>query len=72
MENTSMIIELAVMGMLQCFIDKTEIENDDLKCYYKCQDTSKEFARTNKHYSCPNKLYVDREPIPWKDRNKTK
>ena len=40
-----MIIELALMGMLQCFIDKTEIENDDLKCYYKCPRHSKRICK---------------------------
>lgn len=67
-----MIIELAMMGWLQCFIDKVEIVEDELKCYYTCQDTSKEFASTDKQFSCPDKLYVDREPIPYKDRFKTK
>ena len=35
-EITFMIIELAMMGWLQCFIDKVEIVEDELKCYYTC------------------------------------
>lgn len=67
-----MIIELAMMGMLQCFIDKKEIVDNDLNCYYICQDKTKEFASTDKSFSCPRKLYVDRKPVPFRDRIKTK
>ena len=67
-----MIIELAVAGYLQCHIDTMKIVGDEIKCYYICQDTSKEFASTGKQFSCPKKLYVDRDPIPFKDRFKAK
>ena len=67
-----MLLELAMAGMLSCTVSATEIEGEDLLCYYVCQDTSTEFARTNKAYSCPKRIYVDREPIPWRDRQQNR
>ena len=64
-----MMLELAVAGMLQCSIKNEMIVEEDLLCFYQCIDTTKEFARTLKEYSCPNKLYVDRMPLPFRDRD---
>ena len=41
-----MVIELAMAGMLQCFIAHKQIVEDDINCFYQCVDTTKEFAST--------------------------
>ncbi len=64
-----MVLELAVAGMLQCSLKQDMIVEDDLLCFYQCTDTTKEFARTLKEYSCPQRLYVDRAPLPFRDRD---
>jgi hypothetical protein len=64
-----MIIELAMAGMLACDIRHQKIIEDDILCFYQCRDTTREFARTGKEYQCPQKLYVDRKPLPFKDRD---
>ena len=43
-----MVIELAMAGMLQCFIAHKQIVEDDINCFYQCVDTTKEFASTLK------------------------
>ena len=45
------MIELVIAGMLKCMIAKREIEGNDLLCYYRCVDGTKEFARTDKQYT---------------------
>ena len=64
-----MVIELAMAGMLQCFIAHKQIVEDDINCFYQCVDTTKEFASTLKEYQCPVKIYVDRKPLPFKERD---
>ena len=64
-----MIFELAMAGMLACFIKEEMIVKDDILCFYQCRDTTKEFARTLKEYQCPVKIYVDRKPLPFKERD---
>lgn len=64
-----MVLELAVVGMLQCQLRYNIIVKEDLLCFYQCTDTTKEFASTLKQYSCPKHLYVDREPLPFKKRD---
>lgn len=63
------MLELAVAGMLQCSLKHEMIVKKDLLCFYQCVDTSKEFARTLKEYSCPTRLYADRMPLPFRDRD---
>ena len=65
-----MVIELAMAGMLQCFIAHKTIVEEDINCFYQCADTTKEFASTLKEYQCPRVLYVDRKPLPWKERDR--
>ena len=65
-----MIIELAMVGMLSCSLRDQEIVHEDRKCYYVCQDGTKDFASTLKQYQCPYRLYVDREPVPFQQRLK--
>ena len=65
-----MIIELAMAGMLACDIKEEMIVNEDILCFYQCRDSTKEFARTLKEYQCPRKLYVDRNPLPFKERDR--
>lgn len=64
------MVELVIAGMLKCMIVKREIEENDLLCYYECVDGTKEFARTDKQYTCPKVIYEDREPIPFRERYK--
>ena len=64
------MIELVIAGMLKCMIAKREIEGSDLLCFYNCVDRTKEFARTDKQYTCPKVIYEDRKPIPFRERNK--
>ena len=64
-----MIIELAMAGMLACDIKEEMIVNEDILCFYQCRDSTKEFARTLKEYQCPRKLYVDRNPLLFKERD---
>jgi len=64
-----MVLELVVAGMLQCSLKHEMIVKNDLLCFYQCVDTTKEFARTLKEYSCPNRLYADRMPLPFRDRD---
>jgi len=64
------MIELAMAGMLQCVIATQIIVDEDRKCFYHCIDSSKEFASTLKQYQCPKTLYVDRLPLPFKERNR--
>jgi len=64
------MVELVIAGMLKCMIAKSEIEENDLLCYYECVDGTKEFARTDKQYTCPKVIYEDREPIPFRERYK--
>ena len=61
---------LLASALLSCSLSYSEIENEDILCYYTCQDTSTEFARTLKQFSCPKRLRVDRPAIPWRDRLK--
>lgn len=68
--NTHMVLELAIAGYLSCNLILQRIEGEDKQCFYKCSDTSKEFASTLKQFQCPRRLYVDRPPIPFKDREK--
>ena len=72
MEITSMIIELAMAGMLECTLVTQKIKDDDLYCFYQCVDTTREFASTSKQYFCPKTLYEDRMPLPFRDRNHKK
>lgn len=65
-----MIIELAMAGMLQCFIAHKQIVGEDINCFYQCIDTTKEFASTKKEYSCPKKLYVERPALPFAERDR--
>ena len=64
-----MVIELAMAGMMACTIKEEMIVKGDILCFYQCKDTTKEFARTLKQYQCPSTLYVDREPLPFKERD---
>jgi len=64
-----MVIELAMAGMLQCVIAHKKIVEEDINCFYRCTDTTKEFASTLKEYGCPKKLYVERDALPWRDRD---
>lgn len=68
----NMLLELAMAGYLQCNIVKREVVGPDLKCWYTCIDGTKDFAKTLKQYRCPDKLYVDRPPLTWKQRKKLK
>ena len=65
-----MVIELAMAGMLQCFIAHKQIVEDDINFFYQCVDTTKEFASTLKEYQCPRVLYVDRPALPFKERDR--
>ncbi len=62
------MVELVIAGMLKCMIAKQEIEGNDLLCFYRCVDGTREFARTDKQYFCPRVIYEDRKPIPWSER----
>ena len=63
------MIELAMAGLMACSIQFQAIKAEDRMCFYQCVDSSKEFARTNKEYQCPNKLYIDREPLNFRDQD---
>ena len=65
-----MVLELAIAGMLKCMIANKEFEGKELKCYNKCVDGTTDFARTNREYQCPKVIYVDREPVPFRERFK--
>ena len=65
-----MVIELALAGMMQCFIAHKKIVEDDINCFYQSTDTTKEFASTLKEYSCPKVLHVERKPLPFKERDR--
>ena len=65
-----MILELAVAGMMSCYLKKDIIVRDELLCFYQCMDTTKEFARTLKQYSCPTTLHVDRQALPFSKRDR--
>tara|TARA_X000001036_G_scaffold437245_1_gene482162 strand:+ start:1217 stop:1417 length:201 start_codon:yes stop_codon:yes gene_type:complete len=65
-----MIIELAMVGFLKCQLVRQEVVGPDRKCYYLCQDTSKEFASTLKQFQCPKVLYEDRPALPYSERYK--
>ena len=64
-----MIIELAMAGMLQCTLVYQRFKNQDIYCFYQCQDSSREFASTLKNYNCPKTLYADRAALLFKDRD---
>ena len=64
-----MIIELAMAGMMSCSIVHKEIVDEDLMWFYTCKDSSREFASTLKQYQCPKTLYVERQPMPFKQRD---
>ena len=65
-----MVVELAMVGMLQCYIAHKTIVGDDINCFYQCTDTTKEFASTLKEYQCPKMLYVERPALPFKERDR--
>ena len=65
-----MIIELAMVGFLKCQLVRQEVVGPDRKCYYLCQDTSKEFTSTLKQFQCPKVLYEDRPALPYSERYK--
>ena len=67
-----MLLELAMAGFLTCNLYKQEIVGEDRQCYYKCTDTSKDYASTLKQYQCPKRLQVDRPPLKFKDHIKDK
>ena len=64
-----MILVLAMAGLMSCSIQFTAIKDEDRMCFYQCTDSTKEFARTNKMYQCPNKIYVERPPLKFKDQD---
>ena len=64
-----MIIELAMAGMLQCSLVDQRFKNEDIYCFYQCQDSSREFASTLKNYRCPKTLYADRAALLFKHRD---
>ena len=64
-----MIIEIAMIGMLKCTIVHKEIVQEDIMCFYQCQDSTREFASTLKQYQCPKTIYVERPSLPFKDRD---
>ena len=63
------MIELVMAGLMSCSIQFVAIKDEDRMCFYQCKDSTKEFARTNKEYQCPNKIYVERPPIKRKDQD---
>lgn len=65
------MIELAMAGLLACSIQFQAIKDLDRMCFYQCTDSTKEFVSTNKEYQCPKKLYIEREPLKFKDQDWT-
>ena len=63
------IFDLAMAGLMACSIQFNVIAGDERMCFYQCKDSTKEFARTNKEYQCPNRLYVERKPLPFKEQD---
>ena len=64
-----MLIELAMVGYLKCTLVKNIINRDTRMCFYQCVDSSRDYARTQTYYQCPNTLYVDRDPLLFKDQD---
>ena len=64
-----MIIELAMAGMLECSLVTQKYKKEDVLCFYMCQDSTREFARTLKNYQCPKTLYADRAALLFSDRD---
>ena len=63
------MIETVMAGLLACTIQFVAIKDEDRMCFYQCRDSTKEFARTNKEYQCPNKIYVERPELKFKDQD---
>tara|TARA_B100000927_G_C16469930_1_gene471123 strand:- start:2043 stop:2285 length:243 start_codon:yes stop_codon:yes gene_type:complete len=63
------MIETVMAGLLACTIQFVAIKDEDRMCFYQCRDSTKEFARTNKEYQCPNKIYVERPALKFKDQD---
>ena len=63
------MLKLAMAGLMVCSLKYNGINDTDRMCFYQCQDSTKEFASTNKQFQCPPKLYVERKPLKFKYRD---